>query len=114
MRDGNNYPVIVKSYNLLLWYIKKLSALPKNHRFTIGETIQRELLELLMNLTEAVYTKEKEELLKKANLNIEKLRLLTKLLTDLTVLSSKNRQFIGESLNEIGLMVGGWLRSRNV
>lgn len=107
----NNYPVIVKSYELTLWYIKKLSTLPKSYRFTLGQEIQNELLALMMRLTEAVYSKEKKELLKSANLNIEKVRLLTRLLTDLEVLSHKNRQFVGEKLVEIGSQVGGWLKN---
>jgi len=111
MDKNNNYPVIIKSYNLTLWYIKKLSTLPKNHRFTLGESIQHELLSLLLNLTEAIYTKEKRELLKKANLNIEKVRLLTRLLKDLNIISSKNQLFIVENLSEIGSMVGGWLKN---
>ena len=112
MIDKNNdYPVIVKSYNLSLWYIKKLSSLPKNHRFTLGQTIQEELISLLMCLTQAIYTKEKKDILKKANLHIEKLRLLTKLLKDLEILSEQNRRFVGEGLVEIGSMVGGWLKN---
>ncbi|WP_457743948.1 diversity-generating retroelement protein Avd [Sulfurimonas sp.] len=111
MDNNNNYPVVVKSYNLTLWYIKKLSTLPKNHRFSLGQSIQEELISLLLCLTEAIYTKEKREILKKANLHIEKLRLLTKLLKDLEILSEKNRRFIGESLAEIGSMVGGWLKN---
>jgi len=53
MQD-NNYPVIVKSYELTLWYIQKLSTLPKNHRFTLGQEIQGELVSLMMRLTEAL------------------------------------------------------------
>jgi len=46
MDKNNEYPVVVKSYNLSLWYIKKLSTLPKNHRFTLGQRIQEELKKL--------------------------------------------------------------------
>lgn len=44
MKSNNDYPVVVKSYELSLWYIRKLSTLPKNHRFTLGEQIQSELI----------------------------------------------------------------------
>ena len=33
---NQDYPVIVKTYNLTLWYIKKLNSLPKNHRYTLN------------------------------------------------------------------------------
>ena len=108
---NDNYPIIVKTYQLVLWYIKKIEKLPKNHRFTLGEKIQNELLDLLLLYTQAVYSKNKKELLIKANLCIEKLRMLTRLLSDLDILSTENKRFVLNSLNEIGAMSGGWAKS---
>jgi len=111
---NKNYPVIVKSYNLTLWYIKKLASLPKNHRYTLGEKIQNSLLNLLLLLSDAIYSKNRFELLKSANKEIEKLRLLTKLLKDLKIISTDNFRFISVSLDEIGKMIGGWIKGKNV
>ena len=61
---NDNYPVIVKSYDLTLWYLKKLEKLPKNHRFTIGERIQESLLDLVLILSDAIYSAEDKELQK--------------------------------------------------
>lgn len=108
---NENYPVIVKSYNLALWYIEKLSRLPKNHRFTIGEKIQNTLLNLLMTLSDTIYSKDKKRLLTLANKEIEKLRLLSRLLKDLKILPNDSHRFIANSLNEIGQMVGGWSKT---
>ncbi len=108
---NESYPIIVKTYNLTLWYIKKLSSLPKNHRYTLGEKIQNTLLNLLLILSDTIYSKEKRPLLQKANKEIEKLRLLTRLLKDLAIISGDNFRFITSSINEIGQMVGGWMRS---
>ncbi|MEA2099438.1 MAG: diversity-generating retroelement protein Avd [Campylobacterota bacterium] len=108
---NDNYPIVVKTYQLSLWYIKKIERFPKNHKFTLGEKIQNEMIELLMIYTQAVYSKNKRELLNKANLSIEKLRILTRLLNDLDVLSTQNRRFVLDSLNEIGAMSGGWSKS---
>lgn len=108
---NQDYPVIVKTYNLTLWYIKKLNTLPKNHRYTLGEKIQNTLLNLLLILSDTIYSKEKKPLLQKANKEIEKLRLLTRLLKDLAIISTDNFRFIVSSINEIGQMVGGWMKS---
>ncbi|OQX58231.1 MAG: hypothetical protein B5M52_05810 [Helicobacteraceae bacterium 4484_230] len=107
---NDNYPVIVKSYELTLWYLKKLEKLPKNHRFTIGERIQESLLDLVLILSDAIYSSRKKDLLLQANKSIEKIRLLTRLLKDLTLLSNENFRFVTNSLNEIGAMVGGWIK----
>jgi len=108
---NDNYPVIVKSYDLTLWYIKKLSSLPKQHRFTLGEKVQNALLNLLLLLSDTVYSPQKMRLLQEANREIERLRLLTRLLTDLQILSDENHRFIVTALNEIGQMIGGWSKS---
>jgi hypothetical protein len=88
--------------------------LPKNHRYTLGEKIQNTLLNLLLILSDTIYSKDKKSLLQIANKEIEKLRLLTRLLKDLAILSTDNFRFISKSIDEIGQMVGGWMRSTNV
>ena len=108
---NENYPIIVKSYTLTLWYIKKIEKFPKNHRYTLGERIQNSLLELLTILSDTIYSKDKIALLLLANQEIERLRLLTKLIKDLSILSKENYQFIISSLNEIGQMIGGWKKT---
>ena len=82
-----NYPIMVKAYTLSKWYIQKLATLPKNHRFTLGEKIQNTVLELLMLLSDAIYTTKKLPLLKQANKELDKLRLLSRLIKDLNLLT---------------------------
>ncbi len=108
---NENYPIVVKTYQLSVWYIKRIEKFPKSHKFTLGEKIQNEMIELLMLYTQAIYSKNKKEFLIQANLSIEKLRILTRLLNDLDVLSTQNRRFVLDSLNEIGAMSGGWSKS---
>ena len=107
---NESYPIIVKSYNLTKWYIEKLARLPKNHRFTLGEKIQDALLNLLMLLSDAIYSKDKKALLLEANRELEKLRLLSRLMKDLNLLPTDSYRFVSSSLDEIGKMLGGWMK----
>ncbi len=106
----NNYPIVIKSYQFTVWYIKKLERLPRNHRYTLGEKIQNECLELLMILTETIYSREKKRLLTQANQHIEKLRILSRLMHDLGLISEDNKRYILSNLQEIGAMSGGWIK----
>ena len=108
---NENYPIIVKSYNLTLWYLKTIEKFPKNYRYSIGEKIQNSLLELVLTLNDTIYSKNKRELLGEANREIERLRLLTKLLKDLSIISSDKSRFVNSSLSEIGQMIGGWTKT---
>lgn len=96
------------------WYIQKLASLPKNHRFTLGEKIQSIVLELLMLLSDAIYTVQKTPLLRQANKELEKLRLLTKLIKDLELLTQKSYRFVMVLIDEIGYMLGGWIKANDV
>ena len=107
----NNYPVIYKTYGFVVWYLKKVEKLPKNHRFTLGEKIQSSSLELLLLFSEIVYSKNKKEYLPKINKELEKLRILTRLCVDLGLLSQENQIFIFENVNDIGTQASGWLRN---
>ena len=106
---NENYPIIVKTYNLTKWYIEKLSRLPRNHRFTLGEKIQQSLLDLLMLLSDAIYSKNKKPILQEANKELEKLRILSRLMKDLNLLPRDSYRFVSSSIDEIGKMLGGWV-----
>jgi hypothetical protein len=106
-----NYPVIYKAYTFVVWYLKKIEKLPKNHRYTLGEKIQNSALELILLLTETVYAKNKKEYLYKINKELEKLRILTRISGELSLLSEENTVYIFEQINDIGTQAGGWLKN---
>jgi mRNA-degrading endonuclease RelE of RelBE toxin-antitoxin system len=107
---NENYPIIVKTYSLTLWYIEKLAKLPRNHRFTLGEKVQQSLLDLLMLLSDAIYSKNKNPILQEANKELEKLRILSRLMKDLNLLPRDSYRFVSSSIDEIGKMLGGWVK----
>ena len=68
------------------------------------------MIELLLLLSDTIYSKDKKELLNLANKEIERLRLLTRLLKDLSLINSDSNRFITNNINEIGQMIGGWMK----
>jgi len=75
--------VIVKTYDLILWSCQHTSRFPRNHRFVLGERIERSLYDLLETLVQAKYTRERTMLLEQANLKLEILRFQVRLAKDL-------------------------------
>jgi hypothetical protein len=49
--------VITKTYDLILWSCNHTSRFPRNHRFVLGERIERTLYNLLEALIAAKYTR---------------------------------------------------------
>jgi hypothetical protein len=103
--------VITKTYDLILWSCNHTSRFPRNHRLVLGERIERNLYNLLETLIAAKYTKNRQRLLEEANLEV--LRFQMRLAKDLQCLKVESYAFAAKSIDEIGRLVGGWLRSRS-
>ena len=69
---------ITRLYDYILWMIPKIDTFPRNRKFTMGDRIENLLLDILSVLIEAAYSKNKQHLLKSANLKLEQLRYLTR------------------------------------
>ena len=54
--------VITKTYDLILWSCNHTSRFPRNHRFVLGERIERNLYNLLETLIAATYTRNRQRL----------------------------------------------------
>ena len=104
--------VITKTYDLILWSCNHTSRFPRNHRFVLGERIERNLYNLLETLIRAKYTKQRQRLLEDANLMLETLRFQMRLAKDLQCLKINSYGFASKAIDEIGRLIGGWLRSR--
>src|SRR5262245_64076142 len=110
-RSQEALTVLTKTYDLILWSCHHTGKFPRNHRFVLGERIERHLYDLLETLIRAKYTRQRQELLEKANLLLEILRFQMRLAKDLRCLEADSYGFATKAIDEIGKLVGGWLRS---
>ena len=102
--------VIPKTYDLILWLIPGLKHFPRDQRFLLGDRIQNAALDVLCLLIEANYTRIRTGLLRSANLELEKLRYLVRLSSDLHDLNRRRYQHAAERIDEIGRLIGGWAK----
>ncbi len=105
-------PVISKTYDLMLWLLKQVPKFPRSHKFVLGDRIQNLILDILGLLIEAAYTRNKLDLLKRTTIEIEKLRYLIRTAKDLNFMSVKSYEYVSSKIDEVGRMVGGWLRQQ--
>jgi hypothetical protein len=54
-KDYEELTVITKTYDLILWSCNHTGKFPKNHRFVLGERIERNHYDLLETLIQAKY-----------------------------------------------------------
>ena len=108
MNQRGEVIAVTRCYRITLWVFERVSRFPKNHKYTLGQKAENTMLEILENLIEASYTREKDLLLKRANLLVERMRYLVRLSKDLKLLGLGQYEFAGRELNELGSMIGGW------
>lgn len=108
MSKNLQYPIYAKWIDVLDWILDTVEKYPKTVRYSIGSKITDYALEILELIVEAIYTKERQDLLKKINLCLEQLRVFFYLSHKRKYISINQFHFIGSNLNGIGIMVGGW------
>jgi len=104
--------VYARLVDLTGWTLDRTADLPKSHRFTFGERVDRLTLDCLELVIEATYAPpdKKAVPLRRLNLHLEKLRVFWRLICDRRWISSQQLLFVTQLLDEIGRMTGGWLK----
>ncbi len=109
---AEDLPVIQKMYDLILWYIPHLNKMPRQHKFGLGERIADGLYTVLEQLIVAKFTKSKLDVLRRINIDLEKLRYQTRLMRDFDVFNVKRYEYASSFLLEIGQMLGNWIKQQ--
>ena len=88
-----------------------MDKFPRSQKFVLGDRIETIALDVLERLIEATYSRARENLLIQANLGIEKLRYLFRISSELHYLDLRRYEHAARALDEVGRMVGGWLKA---
>ncbi len=110
-------PVVIKLFVLYEITHKLIFKFPKHERYTLGEKIERTILDSmeLFVFANQVSKYEKEKVLAQANSKIELLKILFRISLNCKILESKEYLEIEGKLQEIGKMTQGWIKyARNM
>ncbi|MFA6146385.1 MAG: diversity-generating retroelement protein Avd [Patescibacteria group bacterium] len=102
-----------KTYELYKLLYQNLKSFPKKDKYTLGQKIDNTALEILEAITLAgISSQNKLNLLEKASQKLDLLKILIRLADDLKILDNKKYLEIQQKIQEIGKMLGGWIKSR--
>lgn len=95
-----------------LWHVV-VSDLPKTSRYTLGQKIDFLFLEVIENTIKAGYSSkiEKEVFLKRTSVKLDLLKFFLQIAWQIKSLEDKKYIRLSEKLDEIGRMLGGWIKS---
>jgi len=110
-RAKSTGPALEAHYRFLLWLVPTVEKFPRRQKFVLGDRIQNTALDALERLIEATFSRQRQQHLAVANLDLEKLRFFFRLSTELQLIDPRRYEFAARSIDEIGRLVGGWIRA---
>ncbi len=107
---GRASPAIDRLMLYITWLVPVLEQFPRSQRFLLGDRLQGLALDLLEALVEAQYRKLPRAELQRANLLLEKQRLLWRVAYNLRHADVRRYEHAAREIDEIGRRIGAWLK----
>ena len=106
-------PIFKKAYDLYKDFYGFRNGVPKQDRFAIWQRCEDIILEILESIIYASQLSKAEKLpvLQKASLKLNFLRVFLRLCKETKALDIKKYIHLEEGVDEIGRMLGGWIKS---
>lgn len=113
MDNFHQAPIIQKTYDFYKELYLTIEKMPKKDKYSLGEKLSKATFELLEFLIAASYSQkdQKSAYLNRANIKLDLLKILIRLAEAIKALPTKKYLYLEELLQEIGKMLGGWIRS---
>lgn len=110
--EPDELPIFVKWMDFTEWLLVTTGKFPRQARFSFAQRIEGLALDVVEDLVEARYSRDKRAILKRANLRLEKMRVLLRLSHNLHFVSHQSYEHAAKNINEVGRMLGGWSKQQ--
>jgi len=111
MATYDNLPVYKISYDLLLQIFVFTKDMNREYKYTIGENLKKETMELITNIYRANCSQNKKDLIGAARENIEVVRLYARLIKDLKQIALPKFIKINEIIESVSKQLSAWQKS---
>ena len=111
--DDFDIPIFKKTYDLYKTFYSYRTLIPKQDRYAIGERCETLILDVLENILAASKLQKAEKLppLERASMKLNFLRVFVRLMKETKAIDGKKYIALETIIDEIGRMLGGWIRS---
>ncbi len=111
--DDFDIPILKKVYNLYKIFHGYHATIPKQDRYTIWQRCENLILDIIegMLLASRTYRGDKLQILERVSSKLDLLRVLVRFIKDMKVIDNKKYVALQGHVDEIGRMLGGWIKS---
>lgn len=108
-----NIPIFKKIYDLYKIFYGLRNTIPKQDRYSLWQKCEKSLLDTLENILMASQMPKAEKLpiLQKASFKLNLFRIFIRLAKEVKALDNKKYVLLQENTDEVGRMLGGWIKS---
>ncbi len=108
---GLDIPIFTKLYEFYNTLTHTIVSFPKTKRYTLGQKLDNITLEMMELLFAIPISENKVTILKRISIKLDLLKVLLRLGKDSQAITDKKYINLQALLQEIGKMLGGWIRA---
>ncbi len=112
MAQYNELPVYKATYDLLLAIFQFTKYFTKEYKYTVGESLKKETIDLLTLIYRANTRYQKNDVLQMAREQIELIRLLIRVMKDMRQISLDKFVKINQVVENVSKQLSGWQKSQ--
>lgn len=109
MAKYDTLPIYKATYDVLLRTMHAISHFPREYKYSLGEKIQNEMIELVISIYKANSNHNKREFLSKMQEQIQLIYLLLRISHDMKLMPTEKYAGIVEMIDEVASQAKGWL-----
>lgn len=113
MNDSFDIPIFQKAYELYKTLYDYRNTVAKQDHYTLWQRLENICLDILAGILSAstLSKTKKRPALEKVSLKLNILRVFIRLSKEIKVIDNKKYIVLQEKIDEIGRMLGGWIKS---
>lgn len=109
MAKYDTLPIYKATYDVLLRTMHAISHFPREYKYSLGEKIQNEMIELVISIYKANSNHNKREFLSRMQEQIQLIYLLLRISHDMKLMPTEKYAGIVEMIDEVASQTKGWL-----
>jgi len=114
MATYDQLPVYKTTYDLLIKVFQTCQNMERDYKFTIGEKLKNEIIDLQVNVFRANCREDKYALIGTARENVEVVRLLLRLLNDLKQMTLERFVDLNAIVESLSKQLAAWQKSAKI
>lgn len=111
MAQYEHLPIYKQTYDILLRTMTATKSFPREYKYTLGQKIKDELIELVVLIYRANSAKNKAQHIEQILERVQAIQLLMRLSHDMKILPRRHYAALSEMTEDLAKQAQGWLKS---